>query len=639
MQNTSFEKVATSRLISTFMLIVAMIHPVESFAMACSANGVACTDSTPCKTISGVDVCLSTVNPLPTGALQTDQPCWSSTGSYVCTDPSGNINDACGALASDKSCGKTGFEVISTDPMTGMPNAYLDTYQCQTGGGVQYTQTDCSGQTYCSDGTCYTSKDKPNNALAKVVTAVEVGRQAGFYMDPDTKTAFGGKGQWCTKNNLGLANCCKPDNSSKSFGNAMLVNELIKTGWNQWVSHEVGSTYMFDTLFDQADKYLEMAINGMEEVLGTKVTATGVQVTEAPPSTTTPVPGSWAAAGGGMVGGMIGQVIGSTAVEMMGGSVIAQGIGGAVGSTAGTIGGTYIGGGAYAMATGGSFTAGGATAVTGICVPCLTAVLVFMIVMAFLACDIPEIKTQMKLGAGICHYVGSYCSLKSWQGCITTKQNYCCFNSKLAMIIQEQARSTGQLGRTWGTPQNPDCSGISINELMAIDFSKMDLSKFFDEVAAKATPDASKIAASATSRAQQFFANSNTPTASMGVIPSPVAGVPLPVNISTFDPAPAPAMPSCNVAVVKDAPAQDGSQAGVFNITSCLANGVAAFTYVGDCGSIPSQTVTDVPLDNAGAGTYSLTLPAACALKNNTWVARIIEPASGNMPGKVNALW
>ena len=638
MKDASFEKVATSRIITTFMLIVATLQPIESFAIACNAGSVACTDATPCKNINGVDVCLSTVNPLPPGALQTDQPCWSATGSYVCSDPTASINDTCGTLASDPSCGKTGFEVIGTDPTTGMPNAYLDTYQCQTGGGVQYTQTDCSGQTFCADGTCYTSNDKPNNALVKVVTAAEVGRQAGFYMDPDTQTVFGGKSQWCTQNNLGLADCCKPDSSAKSFGNAMLVNELIKSGWNQWVSHEVGSTYMFDTLFEQADKYLDMAIKGMEEVLGTKVTATGVQVTQAPPSTP-PVPGAWAASGGGAIGGMIGQQVGSSAVQQMGGNFIAQGVGGAVGYTAGTIGGTYVGGGAYAMATGGTFAGGGSGAVGALCAPCLTAALVFMIVMAFLACDIPEIKTQMKLGAGICHYVGSYCSASYWTGCVTTRKNYCCFNSKLAMIVQEQARLTGQIGRTWGTPQNPDCSGISLNELMAIDFSKMDLSEFFNEVAARATPDASQLAAQATSRAQQFFANSNAPTASMGVIPSPVAGVPQPVNITTVDPAPAPAMPPCDVAVVKNAPAQDGSQAGVFNITSCLANGVAAFTYVGDCGSIPTQTVTDVPLDATGAGTYSLTVPATCALKNNIWAARIIEPTSGNMPGKVNVLW
>jgi hypothetical protein len=57
---------------------------------------------------------------------------------------------------------------------------------------------------------------------------------------------------------------------------------------------------------------------------------------------------------------------------------------------------------------------------------------------------------------------------------------YCCFPSRLSMILQREARK--QLGITFGTPQQPDCGGLSMQEIARLDFSKMDLSELFDEI-------------------------------------------------------------------------------------------------------------------------------------------------------------
>ncbi len=83
-----------------------------------------------------------------------------------------------------------------------------------------------------------------------------------------------------------------------------------------------------------------------------------------------------------------------------------------------------------------------------------------------------------------CHYIGEYCSKKLdllvAKICIQHKQTYCCFNSKLARIIQEQGRKQLKMG--WGSPKSPDCRGFTPEEFQKIDFSRIDLSEFYNDI-------------------------------------------------------------------------------------------------------------------------------------------------------------
>ena len=100
-----------------------------------------------------------------------------------------------------------------------------------------------------------------------------------------------------------------------------------------------------------------------------------------------------------------------------------------------------------------------------------------------LSCEQAEQILAMKNDNRLCHSVGSYCSIKMpiIGTCVETTQTYCCFNSKLARILNEQGR--GQLGRGWGGPQSPDCIGFTVGQLQALDFSRMTLSEFYAEIA------------------------------------------------------------------------------------------------------------------------------------------------------------
>jgi conjugal transfer mating pair stabilization protein TraN len=100
----------------------------------------------------------------------------------------------------------------------------------------------------------------------------------------------------------------------------------------------------------------------------------------------------------------------------------------------------------------------------------------------------------------LCRKIGdNYCSDRlsipfGHDPCIERTQGWCCFNSKLAKIIQEQGRPQvaayysriGDEARKrdmgWGTPKNPNCKGLTAEEFQTLDFSTMDLRDFFGDI-------------------------------------------------------------------------------------------------------------------------------------------------------------
>lgn len=153
----------------------------------------------------------------------------------------------------------------------------------------------------------------------------------------------------------------------------------------------------------------------------------------------------------------------------------------------------------------GSFTTYGVTvAINGTALPAGSAVLyagdsvvlafdpwslaiavVIYIVMSMMSCNEDEGKLAMKEGARLCHTVGTYCSscirvLGKCVSCIEHTTSKCCFNSMLSRLINEQGRA--QVGKGWGDAKSPDCSGFTIDQLQALDFSRMDLSEFYSSI-------------------------------------------------------------------------------------------------------------------------------------------------------------
>jgi conjugal transfer mating pair stabilization protein TraN len=83
--------------------------------------------------------------------------------------------------------------------------------------------------------------------------------------------------------------------------------------------------------------------------------------------------------------------------------------------------------------------------------------------------------------------VGSYCKKRlRFIGCIQRAEVYCVFTSKLGRIIQEQGRpqlTAFGLDGGWGTAENPRCEGFAPEAFQALDFSQIDFSEFFGDLA------------------------------------------------------------------------------------------------------------------------------------------------------------
>jgi len=98
----------------------------------------------------------------------------------------------------------------------------------------------------------------------------------------------------------------------------------------------------------------------------------------------------------------------------------------------------------------------------------------------FLQCSEDSIRASTKKTLRLCHEVGDFCSVDLLLFCGETTTRYCCFSTLLARIIQEQGRA--QLGIGWGTPKHPECRGLTVAELQAIDFTQIDLSEYIADL-------------------------------------------------------------------------------------------------------------------------------------------------------------
>ncbi len=95
-------------------------------------------------------------------------------------------------------------------------------------------------------------------------------------------------------------------------------------------------------------------------------------------------------------------------------------------------------------------------------------------------CDAKDMTLKMKKGQGLCTKVGRYNELLG----LVSNTSYCCFKTKLMRIVQEQGRK--QLGISFGTPENPDCRGLTLQEIQSIDFGKIDWSEIIKDFKADA---------------------------------------------------------------------------------------------------------------------------------------------------------
>ena len=101
-------------------------------------------------------------------------------------------------------------------------------------------------------------------------------------------------------------------------------------------------------------------------------------------------------------------------------------------------------------------------------------------------CDQQDQETSLLADSDYCIPLGTYCAEK-WPlvGCVQRNQSYCCFNSKLARILQEQGRPQIPSMGGFGSARSPNCRGFTMEEFQALDFSKLNLGGYYSDIRTK----------------------------------------------------------------------------------------------------------------------------------------------------------
>lgn len=108
----------------------------------------------------------------------------------------------------------------------------------------------------------------------------------------------------------------------------------------------------------------------------------------------------------------------------------------------------------------------------------------------FASCDADEKELAELRGKNRCIQVGTYCAEKKLGVCIRKKTTFCCYGTKLAKIVQEQGKR--QLGLGFGSPEHPECQGLTAEQLSRIDFSQINFSEILSEVTGRTKPSSAE---------------------------------------------------------------------------------------------------------------------------------------------------
>ena len=169
-----------------------------------------------------------------------------------------------------------------------------------------------------------------------------------------------------------------------------------------------------------------------------------------------------------------------------------QPIFGLVNCCAGKVSGLLTGG--TAALAWSALGSGGVTAIAAVATQFLTQ---FM-------CSNEEKQLDVKDRLGLCHFVGSYCSSSFLGVCTTKKKAYCCFESKLTRILQEQGRP--QINKPWAKPKDETCQGFTIDEFSRLDLSKMDFTEIYSEfLEAAKLPDEAQMATDIQAKIRAYY--------------------------------------------------------------------------------------------------------------------------------------
>lgn len=391
-------------------------------------NSQVCTDSTPCKTdASGNTICLSGVTPQPR-ALVVPQTCWQWQYKYACNT---NYIDTCTPYRNNPACSVVKSECADRLGGGGICDENQYTYKCQTAPAQTTEQLNCVNSII--DPTLVPNPANANTSFVQAAIAQEILNEGQTYATGNK--FFWGVRESCRKGYAGIENCCKTTpggrtNSATATAVSSLAFSGVKYAGSQAVS--LVSPYVYDAMYN-----VGIWTSGMTESFvmaqDGSIAFTG-------------------AASSGFSVGAFGFTYSTTATTgvMNANTVIAGG------SDTG-----YLYFNPYVF----------------------VAVVAIMVITSLAACSPAEMQLALHKGANLSIFINEECSRKVLGVCMEYQSNYCSFNSVLARVINIQGKQ--QLGLPI-----EDCTGITAEQLSAIDFTRIDFGDFVDSIMQNAEQNA-----------------------------------------------------------------------------------------------------------------------------------------------------
>ena len=500
-------------------------------------NGIyewVCKD-TELKTVDGVEITPSIAAALHLSPLYEgdtlDPLCWRAVRSCVTdigdkciTDENGvqTCTTGCTDLENDLSCGF----MRSTCSMVGSSGEctmFTDTYDCGTDVAIP-SQTvqqnyNCLGDIPCVDGNCIEQQSDQSDDFQKGIAML----QAISFMRQDmtcvenssgtggTCTVFEGEGGYCITNHWAYDDCCEDSNAPVDFYEymqllmmiwkrtggteavvAMLTETPVYGAWTAF-SDSVVSAWENSEIYQTASEiWTEMsqtATQAWESLAGTAgdaaATTSGEASSSVASSTISSVWQNLTQATAQWVYDNLGTVALDTLFSGAGGEAASTTImDGSVGTVQwGGYTGTFLG---Y------------------LAIAYMVYSLYDILRTQQSVCDEINLSTLARRQMKSCHFVKKQCVDDGPFGCEKHKSSYCCFNSPLSRILQEQIREqlniswlvdgfSGELNAYYEdytnengeivyeeklTPYGYDCRGLTLEELGIVDWENINLDEW-----------------------------------------------------------------------------------------------------------------------------------------------------------------
>jgi len=392
-----------------------------------------------------------------------DMACW--------TDPQGETHcptidelheTSCGELEARPDCGFVSRECVEEGASSnGYCFVQAETWDCGQNVELPSLESEqvyhCAGPIRCMGQECVQPQKENSRDFARAVGALQAAdylRTDGSCDESGVCSVFAGEAMECKVAVGGLQDCCKTPSGIDlgSYINLALkinrLDSLIGIGPQDAALRGAWETLRFP--FDSAWSAVK---GGFSTAWDSLIGGSSATVTDAAKS--------------GLIGATRQQMLDS--VARWTGSTFGEAAGSQIFSWGGNpwgVGSASLGGGSAYLGT-----AMGAV-MTAYTVYSITVILVQIL----WECEEEEFELGARRELKTCHYVGSYCANKKLGVCIEKRRSFCCFNSPLARIIQEQGRA--QMGMDWGKAKSPFCQGFSPYQLSAINWDALDLSEW-----------------------------------------------------------------------------------------------------------------------------------------------------------------